>query len=146
MANGELRFYHERHLTEEGERSISLEELLMAPVLYVVMNFQLLMIIFIYWKRAEIDFTQRAPHGSCLICHNEFSALVNNFYILFNSRAVLIVFVLMALYFTFYNLFVVMRSLLSQNEFLHSTLGILRWLFLFTLFSFSSHHNLFPDR
>ena len=37
----------------------------------------------------------------------------------------------MALYYTCYNLFVVIRSLLSHNEFLHSTLGVLRSLFLF---------------
>ena len=71
---------------------------------------------------------------------------VNNFYVLFSSPAVLFIFVFMTLYFTFYNFFVVILSLLSHNEFLFLTLGILRWLFLFTLFSFSSYNNFFPDR
>ena len=39
-----------------------------------------------------------------------------------------------ALYTTVYNLFVAILSLLSHNEFLYSILGMLRWLFRFTLF------------
>ena len=71
-----------------------------------------------------------------LICCNGFSTFVNNFYILFNSRAVFFCFRAQDAILLFYSLFVVIRPLLSRSEFLHSTLGILRWLFLFTLFFF----------
>ena len=49
MINEERHFFHKRHLTGKGKGSISFDKLLVAPVLYVVMNFQLLLIIFIYF-------------------------------------------------------------------------------------------------